>query len=303
MKCEDVPTFVLLRLSQAATWWMDGTFKSNPSIFAQLYTIHIKVSDEFVPHMWCLLPDKQAATYVRLLRLLKQEAAARNLHLQPNAIHIDFEQAVVQSVTTELGIHPTGCLFHYCQSILRHVQHLGLQVAYNTNNPPEVRTWIRRLISLPLVPPIRLDQAYRTTVAQSPIIPGRDEMNTYVFNTFVDPNGALFDRGVWNCYGAKDRTTNACEGYHSVINKHFRQAHPDPYKFISFLQQQEAELERRVQQLLHGAPPRKRKTAYVLVDESLDRLRETYFGVGMPGVARLLQYMDAVAYQMYDVKH
>jgi hypothetical protein len=119
----------------------------------------------------------------------------------------------------------------------------------------------------------------------------------------LDINAAMFPRDVWNCYGQRDRTTNICEGYHSTINGHFRQRHPSPFTFAEFLKQQEAELERRIAQLQQGAPPRKRRAKYVLVDEALDRLRNTYFGNGMPNVARLLQYLDAVAHQLYDVKH
>ena len=237
---------------------MDGTFTSNPDIFAQLYTIHVKVNGEFVPQSWCLLPDKQAVTYTRLFQLMKQRAAGANLQMQPTCIHIDFEQAVVQAVRNEFLIESTGCLFHFSQSVLRHLQQVGLQTAYNDNNAPAVRVWIRRLIGLPLVPPIRIDQAFRAIVAAAPNVPGRDAMNNYLNDTYIDPVGALFPRDVWNCYGMKDRTTNACEGYHSVINAHFRQRHPDPFTFINFVQQQEAQIERRLVQLQQGAPPRKR---------------------------------------------
>ena len=229
----------------------------------------------------------------------------RNLQLAPTTIHIDFEMAVIQAIRAEFAIEPSGCLFHFCQSILRHLQQAGhgLQVAYNTNIPPEVRTWIRRNIALPLVPPLRIDQAFQATVANAPNVPGKDIMNDYVLNTQVDPNTAMFPCVMWNCYGAHDRTINAREGYHSLLTSHFKHHAPDPYAFIAFLQQQDMELERRIGQLQVGAPPKRRKTKYVLVDEAIERLRDQYFTVGIPNVARLLQYMDAVAHQLYDVKH
>ena len=153
---------------------MDGTFSSNPDIFAQLHTVHIKLHDEFFPQLWCLLPDKQALTYERLFRLLKQRAVLRNSNLQPATIHVDFEQAVMNSIRMEFRTEPSGCLFHYSQSILRHVQQTGLQVAYNTNIPPDVRQWIRRLIALPLVPPLRIDHMFQAVVANAPNVFGRD---------------------------------------------------------------------------------------------------------------------------------
>jgi hypothetical protein len=110
-----------------------------------------------------------------------------------------------------------------------------LQTAYNTNTPPEVRLWIRRLLAIPLVPPIRLDQAFQAIVTNSPNVPGRDLMNEYVRNTYMDPNRALYNRSIWNCFGTHDRTNNVCEGHHSVLNTHFRGRHPDPYAFVQFI--------------------------------------------------------------------
>ena len=124
-----------------------------------------------------------------------------------------------------------------------------------------------------------------------------------VLHTYVDPSTALYSRSIWNCFGSHDRTTNACEGYHCVLNTHFHGRHPDPYAFIKFLQQQDAELERRIRQLETGAPARKRKATYVAVDAALDRLRETYFTGRIPSVGQLTTYIDAVAHQLYDVKH
>jgi hypothetical protein len=282
---------------------MDGTFSSSPAIFAQLYIIHVRINNEYFPQLWCLLPDKDGATYIRLFQLLKQEAANLNFQLLPTTIHIDFEMAVIQAVRVELLIEPTGCLFHFSQNILRHMQANGLQVAYHTNAPPDVRLWIRRMISLPLVPPLRIDQAFQAAAANAPNVPVRDVMNEYVSNTYVDANRALFPRATWNCYGSRDRTTNMCEGYHNTLNEHFNRRSPDPYTFVSFLQQQDMQLERRLGQLQVGAAPKKRKAKYVEVDEALDRLREQYFTAGIPNVGRLLQYMDAVAHQLYDVKH
>jgi hypothetical protein len=291
------------RLSRATVWWMDGTFSSQPQIFAQLYTIHVKVNNEFIPQLWCLLPDKQGATYTRLFQLLKQEALNINVQLMPASIHIDFEMAVIQAVRAEFQIDASGCLFHYSQSVLRHVQHVGLQPAYNTNNPPEVRQWIRRLIALPLVPPVRLDQAFQAIVVNSPNVPGRDSMNDYVLTTYVDANNAMFSRDVWNCFGSQDRTTNVCEGYNSALHEQFKHRCPDPYKFIKFLQEQDEQIERRVAQLQLGAPPKKRKSKYVLVDEAIARLQDQYFANAIPSLNRLLQYIDAVAHQLYDVRH
>jgi MULE transposase domain len=291
------------RLSESDTWWMDGTFSVVPAIFAQLYTIHVKVNDEFMPHLWCLLPDKHLNTYTRLFQILQAEALKINCVLNPTTVHIDFEMAVITAVRAQFGIEPSGCLFHFNQSLLRHMASNGLQTPYNTNNPPEVRKTVRRLMALPLVPPLRIDQAFQAVAANAPPVPGMVDMVNYVRDTYIDPQRALFDRAVWNCYNMKDRTTNSCEAYHRVINEFFHHRHPDPFRFCRFVQDQEMELERRIGQLNMGAPAKKRRPVYVLVDDALTRLRNMYFGARIPSVNALMMYMDAVAHQLYDVKH
>ena len=72
---------------------------------------------------------------------------------------------------------------------------------------------------------------------------------------------------------------------------------------LAFLQQQDMQLERRIGQLQAGAQPKRRKSKYILVDEALVRLKDQYFGLGIPSLGRVMQYMDAVAHQLYDVKH
>jgi hypothetical protein len=111
-----------------------------------------------------------------------------------------------------------------------------------------------------------------------------DNMTDYIRDTYVDQQRALFDRTIWNCFGMIDRTTNSCEAYHRVINDFFHHRHPDPFRFCKFVQDQEMEFERRHGQLQMGAPPKKRRPAYLLVDDALNHLRDAYFAARMPNV-------------------
>jgi hypothetical protein len=110
---------------------MDGTFKSAPKLFTQLYTMHIKVHGDFMPALVAFLPSKDEATYRRLLTLIRASAAAANLVFAPagTVIHCDYEMAVIRAVEQELNLLPTGCLFHFCQCIYRRIQHVGLAVS------------------------------------------------------------------------------------------------------------------------------------------------------------------------------
>jgi hypothetical protein len=100
-----------------------------------------------------------------MFRLLQTAAVNANATFAPTTIHVDFELAVINAVSHELHVTATGCLFHFTQSIYRKIQAVGLQVQYNTDNPAGVRQWLRRLMALPLLPPLRLQQVYAAIVA------------------------------------------------------------------------------------------------------------------------------------------
>jgi hypothetical protein len=52
--------------------FMDGTFKTAPSLFDQLYTIHALTTISTVPCVYALLTNKQQATYTTSLNELKK---------------------------------------------------------------------------------------------------------------------------------------------------------------------------------------------------------------------------------------
>jgi len=111
---------------------MDGTFKAAPAVFAQIYTMHVKVHGDFIPALVAFLPAKDEATYRRLIQLICASATATNLVFGQagTIIHCDYEMAVIRVVQHDLHLQPTGCLFHYCQCIFRQIQHVGLAVSY-----------------------------------------------------------------------------------------------------------------------------------------------------------------------------
>ena len=55
-------------LARSENWYADGTFKTVPSIFAQLYTIQGVQSGSITPLVYALLPDKIEETYKRFVK-------------------------------------------------------------------------------------------------------------------------------------------------------------------------------------------------------------------------------------------
>jgi len=94
-------------LARADVWIADGTLKVVPSVFFQLYTIHFNFSEGIHPAgIYCLLTNKTAETYTRLLdqlRLLIPAAA-------PQKILIDFERAAINAFANAFpDATVTGC--------------------------------------------------------------------------------------------------------------------------------------------------------------------------------------------------
>jgi len=158
-------------------------------------------------------------------------------------------------------------------------------------------------MALPLVPPLRLPGVYQAITAQAPQIPEAALMHQYVSNTYVNPVGALFAVQHWNVYDTANRTINMCEGFHSALNKAVVVRHPTVFRLIEVLQDVEASNERIIAQLALGAPPQRKKAKYVAVNEAIQRLTANTFGGGMPNMMQVINYVDAVAYQLWDVKH
>ena len=59
-------------LAESPSWFMDGTFKTAPELFFQLYTIHSCTANRVLPCIYALLPNKQQATYTIFFEILKQ---------------------------------------------------------------------------------------------------------------------------------------------------------------------------------------------------------------------------------------
>ncbi len=67
--------------------YLDGTFNVSPALFLQLFTIHAFIQGKQFPLIYALLPNKAAATYVRLFRALKDLSAEKEIALTPK-VHL-----------------------------------------------------------------------------------------------------------------------------------------------------------------------------------------------------------------------
>ena len=125
-------------LEQSVFWIMDGTFKTVPNLFMQLYTIHGRIggneNSRLVPLVYSLMSRKTEACYRRLFQDLIDYSDEHGANLQPRFILTDFEQAAINAAQAEFqGVQSKGCHFHLAQNVYRKVQAFGLSVRYGTD--------------------------------------------------------------------------------------------------------------------------------------------------------------------------
>ncbi|CAG7819731.1 unnamed protein product [Allacma fusca] len=100
------------KLAYCETWLVDGTFKSCPPQFSQIYSIQgIYRNSYSVPLVYAYLPGKDYECYLEFFGVVR-----RNVPGEPASIISDFELAAINAcketfIATELN----GCLFHMTQ--------------------------------------------------------------------------------------------------------------------------------------------------------------------------------------------
>ena len=89
---------------------MDGTFKTSPELFFEVYTIHSCTANWVLPCVYALLPNKQQATCHRLFEILKEHQNA----LGPQNVIVDFKPAVLNAIDASFpDSSKKGCFFHF----------------------------------------------------------------------------------------------------------------------------------------------------------------------------------------------
>lgn len=182
----------------------DGTFKVAPHPFVQLYSLHVDLSRaedtvSFVPIIYARLPNKKQETYKRLFTILSTQFGMRMVQYR-----CDYEVAAQQAVR-EVFEHVTvrGCYYHYLNAIWRMSKKLNV----NTTNEGRKITHLLTLLSL--LPPVLIPEGYLSVLEIFPQNESFQKFQEYFETQWLNNiTGEVF-----SCYGQKNRTTNAIEGW------------------------------------------------------------------------------------------
>ncbi|KFD47273.1 hypothetical protein M513_11873 [Trichuris suis] len=114
---------------------MDGTFKTAPMVFYQIYTIHAPVGSRIFPLVYALMSGKSHALHKRVFEDLVDVAEEYELRLNPQVIMTDLQLAAINATKSEFQdvvnkAHFPVCFFHTAQCIWRKIQSSGLASHY-----------------------------------------------------------------------------------------------------------------------------------------------------------------------------
>ena len=256
-------------MAESEHWFADGTFKTSPPLFQQIYTIHGVRYNSVIPTAYILMSQRTEEAYLNAFHQLK----LLQPRLNPSSIMTDYEVAAINSFRTAFpNTHIRGCFFHFMQSIYRHVQHLGLSGRYAQEL--EFAHNIKQLGALAFVPvPDVIDSFERLVLTD--FFRDNDEVLALV-DYFEEMwigmvrhgrrRPARFDIALWNCYDAvRDglpKTNNSVEGWHNEFGSLLAANHPSIWKFIEGLQKQQSLNEMKIAQYLAGRNPDEGRRSY-----------------------------------------
>ena len=105
-------------LRQADILGFDRTFKTSPTIFGQIFSIHVFMKSRCVVAVVALITGQHEHGYAHCFRQLKYMCPEIN----PSLFICDFERAFLNACKLEfLHLNRHGCFFHFQDAICRKV--------------------------------------------------------------------------------------------------------------------------------------------------------------------------------------
>lgn len=286
-------------LGTCEIWMVDGTFKSSPTLFDQIFIIHGYRNKTSFPLVFCLTPNRTTSTYIKIF----QELKALNASLSPKLIMSDFEKASRNALHEEFpNAEAKGCFFHFRQCIFRHIQK-DKDVFYKYSNDSDFCLMMKHFVALAFLPPEDVNPLYEKLM-EEPFFNTNAallvEFIHYFERTWIGTTigrrkvAPMFEVGLWNCFHSVledlPKTNNSCEGFHNAFSAILGAAHPTIYKLIDSFKDQQALTELKIQQVIAGTtlPPKKK---YVDLAKKLKATVEQY-----PSEVSDIEYLRRISY-------
>ena len=192
-------------MNTSSVWLADGTFKSAPNIFYQLYVVHaLKGGPEpfenghLLPSLFVLLPCKSQDIYETMWRKIEELCPIAC----PSHMIIDYEKAAINAFMEYFpDTTIKGCFFHLSQNIWRKVQEFSLQSRYQQDSVFALK--IRMLPALAFATPTDIPEIFTKLFLELP--PEAYELASYFESTYIGRHIAssiaipsMFPIEMWN---------------------------------------------------------------------------------------------------------
>jgi hypothetical protein len=205
----------------------DGTFKSCPHPFTQLYTLHgdlgsSQQTTNIVPLVYALMNKKSTEAYTALFSIVKSQIP----EWKPHTFQSDFEAAAMGAFKKVFKLTSIkGCYFHFTQAIWKKGGELGL------NKSKFLRKQVALSAVLPLLPEDKIIEGWFYIASLSPDGEQSKKFRKYMLQFWLKDD---FPK-VWCVFGAKHRTTNALEGWHNKLNRKINKKFPSLLRLLNVL--------------------------------------------------------------------
>ena len=284
-------------LRRAKTLYVDGTFRSAPHPYKQIYTIHAEVRGHVVTVATCLMLNKNTGSYRQVIQALK--TAVRQVtgrRWRPTTIIVDFELAAINAFQSEFrNISVKGCYFHFNQALWKHIQDLGLTRAYK--NDRRVKKLVKKIMALGFLPIPHVARSFwnlRTSQRTRRLV--RRYQNLAAFIDYVDNTymNGQFPPAMWNVYSRpmETRTNNVVESFHRRWNQAVGVRHPSLWVFTRVMKDQQAISEVKISDIRNGRPPPRRRQKWRRLEERIVDLKARFTN----GNLTLEGYWESVKY-------
>jgi hypothetical protein len=250
-------------LQYCDTWLIDGTFKSAPVLFRQLFVIHGQRGNSTFPLVYMLLPKKDTSTYQTALKELVQ----RYPGLAPRVIMSDFELAAINAFHDSFPLaEMKGCFFHFSQAIFRQIQQDPV-LLNKYSDDSEFSLKLRYLKALAFIQPDNVIDTFELIMEDDFYQRNEEvlhEFITYFESTWLGPWNRRKTFRIapryavthWNCHHSVleglPKTNNGAEGFHNGFMHLLGACHPTIYKLITGLKDQQSLTELKINQFRAG---------------------------------------------------
>ncbi|XP_066274964.1 uncharacterized protein [Branchiostoma lanceolatum] len=259
--------YQLKLLSEARRLYLDGTFKVVREPFYQLFSIHafLRSGDDIkqVPLAFALMSRRKKADYQAVLAHIKASLPTRAEMVE---CVLDFEMGMWQALPLAFpDVQIKGCVFHWCQTVWKKAQKLGLQVSYSEDE--QVHRWLRRLLALPFLPAEAIVPAFEALYETSR--GALTELARYVQSTWIE--SSVWSPRRWSVYKQSVRTNNDVEGWHTRLNLKAKKSALPLYLLVDLLHREARLVRVQARQVCEGELRRYQRTTYRNLQGSLFR--------------------------------